>query len=218
MELVANVREIHGKKVKTLRRQGVTPVNLFGRQVEPLTLQCNTAELQRVLTRGGKTGIISLKLDKIKATRNVMVREVQREPLSGKLLHVDFYQVRMDEKLRVQVPIVMIGEAPALKQKDNYLAHELNELTIECLPDNIPNRVEIDISVLKEADQSIHVSDIHLGEGITIVNSPDQIVFRINVQFIEKEVKKEEVVVAEGEAAAGEAEEGEKAEESSDDN
>ncbi len=216
MELIANVREIHGKKVKTLRRQGITPVNLFGNQIDPLTLQCNTVDLQHILTRGGKTGIISLKLDKIKLTRNVMVREVQREPRTGKLLHVDFYQVRMDEKLRVSVPIVTIGEAPALKQKDNYLAHELNELSIECLPDAIPNRVEIDISVLQEANQAIYVKDIHLGEGINILTALEQIVVKVNIQYVEKEVKVVEEVVAEGEVAEGEPAEGEKDEETSD--
>ena len=208
MELVANNREIHGKRVKTLRRQGITPVNLFGHKVQPLTLQCDTFQLQKTLIQTGKTGIINLKLDKVKATRNVMVREVQREPRTGALLHVDFYQVKMDEKIRVEVPIVPIGEAPALKQKENYLAQELNDLTVECLPDGIPNRIEIDISNLEEADQAIHVEDLSLDEGVTIINTPDQLIAKISTRFIEKEEEVEEEVEVEGEAevvAEGEA-------------
>jgi large subunit ribosomal protein L25 len=202
MELSASTREILGKKVKVLRRQGLTPANLFGNKVEPLTLQCDTAELQRLLAHGGRTGIISLKLDKQKKNRNVMVREIQREPRSGKLLHVDFYQVKMDEKVRVDIPIITIGEAPALKQKDNYLAQELNELSIECLPDVIPNHVEIDISILEEADQSIHVRDIILDEGITVHSTPEQLVVKISTRFAEKEEIEEEEEEIEGEVEA----------------
>lgn len=200
MELLASTREIIGKKVKVLRRQGLTPANLFGNKIEPLTLQCDTFELQRLLTHGGRTGIISLKLDKQKKTRNVMVREIQREPRTGKLLHVDFYQVKMDEKIRVDIPILTIGEPPALKQKENYLAQELNELSIECLPDVIPNHIEVDVSILEEADQSIHVGDIILGEGITVHNAPEQLVVKISTQFVEKEAEVEEEIEGEGEA------------------
>jgi len=209
MELAANTREIRGKKVKVLRRQGITPVNLFGHKVEPLTLQCDSSQLQRILTQTGKTGLISLKLDKAKRTRNVMVREVQREPRSGALLHVDFYQVKMDEKIRVEVPIVPIGEAPALKQKENFLAQELNDLTVECLPDEIPSRIEIDISALEEAEQSIHVEDLSLDESVTIINTPDQLIAKISTRFIEKEVEEEAEVEEEeitGEAPVAEEE------------
>ncbi len=120
MELSAKPREILGKKVRFLRRQGLTPVNLFGHNVEPVVLQCDTAQLKHVLVRTGKTKLISLMIDKAKKPRNVMVREVQREPQTGELLHVDFYQVSMEEKVRVELPIVTIGEAPALKTKENF--------------------------------------------------------------------------------------------------
>jgi large subunit ribosomal protein L25 len=202
MELAASTREILGKKVKKLRRQGITPVNLFGHKIEPLALQCDTSQLQRVLAQSGRTGLINLKLDRAKKARNVMVREVQRAPRSGVLLHVDFYQVRMDEKIRVEVPIVTIGEAPALKLKENFLAHELNELTIECLPDEIPSRIEIDVSTLAEADQAIYVEDISLDDGIAVINSPDQMVAKISTQFVEEVIEEEVEEVAEVEAEA----------------
>jgi len=201
MELLANKREILGKKVRFLRRQGITPVHLFGHNVEPVPLQCDTARLQHVLAQAGKTGLVSLKLDKLKKTRNVMVREVQREPRTGQLLHVDFYQVRMEEKIRVEVPIVLVGEAPALRLKENFLAHELTSLTIECLPDEIPSRVELDLSSLTEVEQAIHVKDIRLDDGITVFDNPDQLVVKISASFIEKV---EEEVEAEVEAEAPE--------------
>ena len=218
MELSANKREILGKKVRFLRRQGITPVHLFGHNIEPMPLQCDTAELKNVLARAGRTGIVSLKLDKSKRPRNVMVREVQREPRTDELLHVDFYQIRMEEKIRVEVPIVPVGEAPALRLKENFLAQELNNLTIECLPDEIPSRVELDLSSLIDLDQAIHVKDITLDDGITIFNNPEQLVAKISTRFIEKVVEEEEVeaeVKAEAPEEAAPPEEGPKGESSS---
>jgi large subunit ribosomal protein L25 len=206
MELSANNREILGKKVRFLRRQGITPVHLFGRNIEPLPLQCDTAELKNILAQAGMTQIVSLKIDDTKTPTNVMVREVQTEPRTDELLHVDFYQIRMEEKIRVEVPIVTVGEAPALRFKENFLAHELNNLTIECLPDEIPSRVEVDLSDLTEAEQAIHVGDISLGDGITIIDNPEQLVAKISAGFVEKEVEEEEVEVEaelEGEVPEG---------------
>ena len=193
IELLATTRDILGKKVRFLRRQGITPVHLFGHNVESVALQCDTVPLQRVLTQTGKTRLISLKLDQAKKPRSVVAREVQREPLTGELLHVDFYQVSMKEEIRVEVPIVPVGEAPALKLKDNFLTQELDSLTIECLPDEIPDSVELDISSLTEAEQAIHVKDISLDEGITVLNNPEQLVVKISARAVEKFIEEEKI-------------------------
>ena len=218
MDLTAITREIKGKKVKTLRRHGITPVHVYGRGIEPEALQCDTLELQKILAQAGTTGIVGLKLDKSRKKRNVMVREVQKEPRSGQLLHVDFYQIRMEEKLKVDVPIILIGEAPALKMKENFLSHELDSLSVECLPDDIPSHIEVDVSILEEADQSIHVQDILLSEEVTVLNNPEQMVAKINVGHIEKEIEAEEAEAleeGEGEALEGEAAEGQAEEDTS---
>ncbi len=198
IELHTDTREILGKKVRFLRRQGIIPVHLFGHDIESVALQCDTTQLQQVLAQAGKTKIISLKYDKTKKPRNVMVREIQRNPVTGELLHVDLYQVRMAEKIKVDVPIVLVGEAPALKLKENMLAQELHSLTIECLPDQIPASIELDLSSLTEAEQAIQVKDITLGEGITVLNDPEHIVVKISLRHVEKvEEVVEEVVVEE---------------------
>ena len=186
IELQATNREILGKKVRFLRRQGITPVHLFGHDVESAALQCDAAQLQRVLAQAGKTRLINLKLDKAKGPRNVVVREIHRDPLTGELLHVDFYQVRMAEKIKVEVPIVLIGEALALKSKENMLLQELNILTIECLPDQIPASVELDLSSLTEAGQAIQVKDIMMGEGIAVLNDPEHVVVKISLRPLKK--------------------------------
>ncbi len=200
IELKASNRGVLGKKVRFLRRQGITPVHLFGHGVKSLTLQCDSDSLRRVLVEAGHTRLVSLKIDDGKKTRTVVVQEIQREPMTGETLHVDFYQVNMEEQVRIEVPVVFIGEAPALKHKGNSLVHGVNTLTVDCLPANIPASVEVDLSPLDEADQAIRVGDIKLSDGVTIVNDPEVVVVRVSSRPIEKE----EEVVAVAEAAAAE--------------
>jgi large subunit ribosomal protein L25 len=195
IELQATTREMFGKKVRFLRSQGIIPIHLFGHNVESVALQCDATQLQRVLAQAGKTKFINLKLDKAKRPRNVVVRKVQRDLLTGGLLHVDFFQLRMAEKIKVDVPIVLVGEAPALKSKENTLAHELNSLTIECLPSQIPANVGVDLSPLTEVGQTIRVKDLVLDEGVTILNDPEVLVVKVNLR--PKEMVEEEVVVEE---------------------
>ena len=192
IELKVTNRETLGKKVKHLRRQGITPVHLFGHSIESLALQCNTGELERALAQAGQTGLISLKLDREKKLRAVVVREFDRDWRRGQLLHVDFYQVKMGEKIKLEVPVVLVGEAPALKSKANMLEHELGTLTVECFPAKIPTSIEVDISSFTEPGQAIRVKDIALGEDITILNDPELVVVKISFRPVEKV---EEVVV-----------------------
>jgi large subunit ribosomal protein L25 len=206
IELKVANREILGKKVKHLRRQGITPVHVFGHGIDSLALQCNTRELERVLNQAGQTRLINLKLAKEKKPRTVVVREFDRDWRKGELVHVDFYQVKMEEKIRLEVPVVLRGEAPALKSKINMLDHELGTFTIECLPANIPDSIEVDISSLTELDQAIRVKDIALDKDITVLNSPDLVVAKISLRPVEKVEEKvvEEVVEAEAEAEVAE--------------
>jgi large subunit ribosomal protein L25 len=204
IELKVANREILGKKVKHLRRQGITPVHVFGHGIESLALQCDTKELERVLGQAGQTRLVNLKLAKEKKPRTVVVREFDRDWRRGQLVHVDFYQVRMEEKLRLEIPVVLIGEAPALKSKTNMLDHELGTLTVECLPAKIPNSFEVDISSLAELDQAIRVKDITLDKDISVLNNPDLVVAKISLRPVEKVEEKvvEEAVAAEAEAEA----------------
>ncbi|OGN97722.1 MAG: hypothetical protein A2Z77_05010 [Chloroflexi bacterium RBG_13_51_36] len=203
IELKAANREILGKKVKHLRRRGITPVHLFGHGIESLALQCDTSELDRVLGQAGQTRLITLKLAKEKKARTVVVREYDRDWRRGELVHVDFYQVRMEEKIRLEVPVVLVGEAPALKAKTNMLEHELATLTIECLPAKIPNSIEVDINSLTDLDQAIRVKDVKLDKDITVLNNPDLVVAKISSRPVEKIEEKvvEEAVAAEAEEA-----------------
>jgi len=201
IELKVTSREILGKKVRFLRRQGVIPVHLYGPGIESMALQCDTTELQRVLDEAGKTQLISLKIDNEKKPRTVVVHEVQIEPQTGESLHVDFYQVKMAEKVKVEIPVVLVGEAPALKLKENMLVQELNTLSVECLPAKIPPSVELDLNSLTESEQAVRVKDIELDREVTVLNDPELVMVKISVRRIEKV---EEPVIAEEEIEVSE--------------
>jgi large subunit ribosomal protein L25 len=207
IELKVASRKILGKKVKHLRRQGITPVHLFGHGIESLSLQCGTGELERVLGQAGQTRLINLKIGGEKKPRTAVVREYDRDWRRGNLLHVDFYQVKMEEKIKLEVPVVLVGEAPALRAKTNMLEHELETLTVECLPAKIPASLEVDISSLTEPDQAIRVKDVILDKDITVLNNPDLVVVKISLRPVEKVEEKvvEEVVEAEAAEEAVEA-------------
>jgi large subunit ribosomal protein L25 len=203
LSLTAEKRDMLGKRTRFLRRQGITPTHLFGHNIESQALQCDTVELGRIIAHAGATRLISLKIAGEKQPKGVFIREIQRDVISKQLLHVDFYQVKMGEKMEVEVPVVLVGEAPAMKAKGRMLAHSITSLHIECLPDKVPPQIEVDISILEEIEQAIHVKDIVLDPDITVHTDPEQLV----VKVAEAVVKVEEVEeVAEEEAAEAEAE------------
>lgn len=201
VELKAIGRDILGKGVRFLRRQEITPVHLFGHGLKSLTLQCETVKLERLLNLAGETRLISLSVNNEKNARPVLVREIQRNPITGKLLHVDFYQVKMQEKVEVEVPIALIGKAPALGTKGNTLIQELNTLTVECLPAKIPANLEVDISSLTEPGRAIRVKDITVDPAITVVTEPEQVVVTVTAARLEEVVVPKEAVVTPPEEA-----------------
>jgi len=205
LTLQVTKRDILGKKVRFLRRQDITPAHLFGHGLESLTLQCNTDELQRIIAQAGMTRLINLKIDADKPPRSVFIREIQRDTIKGQLLHVDFYQIRKTEKIKADIPIVLVGEAPAMSLKGRILTHTLNSLGIECLPDKLPPQIEVDLSPLEEVEQAIHVRDITFSPDITVFTDPDQVVAKVSeARVIEEVVAEVEVEAEEVEAPAEE--------------
>ncbi len=197
LTLPATDRNILGKKTRFLRRQGITPVHLFGHGLESQALQCDTLKLQRIIAQGGMTRLISLEIEGDKQPRPVFIREIQRDEIGGQLLHVDFYQVKKTEKIKVDIPIVLAGEAPAMKEKGRILTHGVTSLSIECLPDKVPPQIEVDLSHLEGVDQAIYVRDIILSPDITVTTTPDQLVVKVSEARVVVEEVVEEVVAAE---------------------
>ena len=208
LKLRVSKRNVLGKKTKALRRRGITPVHIFGQSIESQALQCATTELQNIIIHAGRTRPVSLNIEDEKQPRSVFIREIQRNPVNRHLLHVDFYQVREGGKITVDVPIILVGEAPAMKEKGRMLSHSLTSLHIECLPNNIPSQIEIDLSPLESLDDANHVRDIVLDPDIAVHNDPEQLIVKVGAAFVEEEVVKEVAqeaeVVAEAEAPAPE--------------
>jgi large subunit ribosomal protein L25 len=210
LNIKASKRNVLGKKTRFMRRDGTTPAHLFGHGIKSLPLQCDTATVQRIISRAGMTRLIALEVEGDKQPRSVFIREIQREPCSGALLHVDFYQVKRTEKIRVDVPIILTGEAPAMKEKGRTLTHSLTSLGVESLPDKLPPQIEVDLSPLAEVEDAIFVRDIVLGPDVTVVTDPDQMIVRVSeARVIEEAVPEaevaEEVAAEEAEAEAEEA-------------
>jgi len=208
LELEASEREVTGKKVRFLRRQGLIPANIYGRGVNSLSLQVDAKNLKQILTQAGGTDLISLKIGDSKKAVKVLLRDVQRNPLTDDLFHVEFYQVKMDEKIRVDVPLEFVGEAPALKHKNVALLRVLDSIHIEALPDDLPHSIEVDVSVLEENDQSIHVKDLKLPAGVTLHTDLEEMVIKVAEakKIVEEEAPAAEEALAEAEAAGEEKE------------
>ena len=179
LKLKATKRDVLGKRNRFLRKQGITPAHLFGHNIESMSLQCDAADLKKIVEHAGTSRLVSLSIAGDKGTKNVFVREIQRDVFTKQLIHVDFYQIKKGEKITMSVPIVLVGESPALKGKGRLLIHGIDELHIECMPENVPPQIEIDISVLENVEDTIHVKDLNLGAGITIHAEPDQLIVRV---------------------------------------
>ena len=188
-----------------LRRQGIIPTHLFGHSLESLALQCVSNELKKIVADAGTTRLISLDVEGEKEAKNVFLREIQRDTLSRELLHVDFYQIRRGEKMTMEVPIVLVGESPAMKMKGRILSHGIEALSIECVPEKVPPQIEVDISVLEELDQSLYVKDVVLDPEIDVHDDPEQLIVKVSeiiVKVEEEPVVEEEEEEVEGEAVA----------------
>jgi len=193
LQLHVAMRDLLGKEVRHLRRQGITPLHLYGHGVASVALQCDTRSLQSVLGQAGATGLVQVNVEGEKRPRTAMFREIQVNTRTGQLLHVDLYQVRERERVRVDVPVTLVGEAPALRLKENTLVQELNTISVECLATMIPSNITLDVEALAEPGQAIRVRDIDLGEEITVLNDPDLVVASIQVQRPEEVEVKEEL-------------------------
>jgi large subunit ribosomal protein L25 len=204
-QLAVEPRTVTGKKVRFLRRQGITPANVYGAGQESLAIQAPTVELKRVLRAVGHTQLVSLTVAGEGRPRPALVREVQHDALGGELLHVDFNQVNMQVVMAAEVPISFTGESPAVK-RGSLLLHSLSTLQVEALPDHIPPGVAVDVSGLDEDDAAIHVRDLTLPPGVTVLTDGDTLV--VKVQASRAEVAEEAAEPA-GAAAEGEAPESE---------
>lgn len=199
-------RTVVGRKVKSLRKQGLVPANVFGKKVKSLALSVKSMDFRKVFSKAGATGIVYLEIEGEKETRPVLISDIQKSPLKGTMLHIDFRQVDLTQKVKAEVPIKVVGESLAIKDKGGVLVTVLSKVMVEALPADLPEILEISIQGLTEIGQSVHVADIKIDKTkVKIEAAEDETVAII------QEPKKEEVevkpvtevpVVAEGAEAA----------------
>jgi len=198
------------KTPRALRREGVVPGVLYGRRFEPTKLQFGHQILARVVSQAGFSHFVGIDVDGGEH-HEALFREVQRDPVTGHILHVDLYRVLADEKLRSTVPLMLVGEAPAVEE-GGVLVQQLDYIEVECFPRDLPEGIEVDISGLVEFPAHIAVADLNVPEGVDVLTDDDAVVVQVSVPraVVEEEAEEEELVP--GEAAEAEAEEGEEAE------
>jgi large subunit ribosomal protein L25 len=210
-DLALNVRPrtVLGKKVKVLRRTGITPANIYGHNVPSLAIEADTAELNLLLRRAGKTALVQVSVEGEPSARPVLVRQLTRRPTTDALLHVDFFQVSMREKLTVDVPLTLVGDAPAVEQFDAIVVQAMDVITVNCLPGNIPSHIDVDISTLVDTSSNVYIRDLRVPDGVEVMNDPDLPVASVSVKGISREEEELEEAAAaeaaEAEAAAEEA-------------
>ena len=177
-------RTVTGKKVKQLRRQGILPVHMYGSGIDAQSLQGTAGELRRLLPQVGTNVPVSVEVEGSDQENICFVREVQRHPVTEDLLHIDFMRVDVTQTISAEVPITLVGSAPATQQGGTLL-QSLTSLLVEALPMDIPASVEADISGLDDFDKSIVVSDISVGDNVTVLTDSDEFVARVAAPRVE---------------------------------
>jgi large subunit ribosomal protein L25 len=210
MQLKASTRELLGKRSRRLYGQGKLSAVVYGHNAKPTPLELDRLEFQKVFVKSGRTHLVDLVVDGGK-TEKVLVREIQTHPRRLGPIHVDFYQVNLEEKITVEVPVHLVGESAAVKRGDADVLQPIHALRVECLPSDIPAEFEVDMTPLEEIESEFRVADLNLPKGVTVLLDPEELIVKIvhkREMKVEEEAPAAEAVVgAEGEAAA-EGEEG----------
>jgi large subunit ribosomal protein L25 len=170
--LRARRRAVLGKKVRFLRREGLVPASLYGPGVEPAALQLTGRDLDAALRQMTATTLAALEVEG-ESMRRVLVREVQRHPVTERTLHVDFFAMPMDVTIRADVPVQTVGEAPAVTVLGGTLVRSVETVQVEALPTDLPERFEVDLSGLTEFHHAIHARDLVLPAGVSLLTPPD---------------------------------------------
>ncbi len=198
IELAADSRKVTGKKVKLLRGEGLVPGVLYGPDIKSLPLQFKERDLNQVLNQAG-TSLINLKIDEAGPLQLALVRDLQRDALTQRILHIDFMAIKMTEKVNLEIPIYLTGT----REGEGVLFTGVNEIEIEALPDKLIASVEIDISDLEIGD-TLYVSDLEIPEGVEVLTDPEEMI--VNVTYVSMEIEEEEEEELEAPIELGEVE------------
>lgn len=210
--LSAQKRELFGKKLKRLRKQGELPGNIFGKDVKSTSVQVSLKDFDRIFKDAGETSVVYLKLEDETKERPVLISNLHYDPVSDAKLHVDFHQVNLKEKVTAHVPVEIIGEPELVKSGEAVLSINLNEIEVEALPTDIPENITFDVSKFAAIGDQLTVADAKVGSDVTVETDPELVVVALSEPQKEEEIPVPEAEPTEGEEApAGETAEGEEA-------
>ena len=201
-------REIYGKKLRSLRKKGILPIHVYGPGMESIALQSDTNNVLKVIQEAGRTNPVKI-IDSDKE-HTTLVRNVDQHPATGELQHVDFMRVDENKAIEVEVPVVLIGEAPGIRGGAGTVTQAIYSLSVLSKPFTVPSEIQADISVLVDLETNIKRGDLVLPDGVELVGDPD-----IPVAWIQPPRVQEEVAVEEGAEEGAEEGTEEGAEESS---
>jgi large subunit ribosomal protein L25 len=209
LKLQATTRTVHGRHVRQLRKDGAVPGVVYGHRTEAEPVALDAAEFRRVYAKAGRTHLIDFVLDGGRAQK-VLIKEIQKHPRYEGPIHVDLFRIDLKEKLQIDVPIIIVGESPAVKRGDGDLLISLHSLRVECLPSDIPEGVEVDVSGLENIDDSVRVHELQFPEGVTLLTGGDEMIVKVQAHRVAEEPVAE-AAEGEGEGEAPAEGEGEEA-------
>jgi large subunit ribosomal protein L25 len=197
--LSGSKRTVSGRKVKTIRSQGQIPATIYGKKVKSVSISIPQDAFIKVYDQAGETGLIELQLEK--DARPVLVHTVQVHPVSDAILHVEFHQVDLKEKVHAKVSIEQSGTSPAVEQKLGVLLNVLNEIEVEALPADLPEKIIVDITKLAEVNQELKVADLSIPTGVTVLTDKTLTIVKVG-PLVTKEAEAQAQAEAEAAAAA----------------
>lgn len=177
--LDAQRRDVLGKKVKGLRKQGLIPATVYGKGFEPVSVQVDDRGFNTLYRKAGKTALIDLNIPDL-PKQAVFVQAVQRHPISRLILHADFKVVDVNKPVQIEVPVTMTGESPIVARGDAMLNHVITTVLVEALPGNLPQHIDVDIGGLDELDKTITVADLPTGGGYRVLNEAGEVLFSLS--------------------------------------
>jgi large subunit ribosomal protein L25 len=187
--LSAKIRQNKKEKTNLLRKKGLVPAVLYGPKIKNHSIVLNEKDFNKVFSQAGESSLINLEIEKEKF--HVLVHDITRHPLNGNIIHIDFYQPDLEKEVEVNVPIVIEGEAPAVKELGGTLVKNLSNLVVKSLPHKLPKEIRINVNSLKTFDDHILVKDLILPEGVKIARRGDDIVvFVAKPEKVEEELQK----------------------------
>ena len=201
IDLELEPRTLLGKKVKSLRREGIIPVHMYGPGFDSLALQCRSQRLVQALSSAGASTPINVTIQGETATQLAFAREIQWDPRRGNIFHVDLLVADSFRLMSAQVLIVLIGDSPGARANGGTVAHQLRFLDVEALPMEMPSQIEIDLETLTEPDGVIRAGDLQLPAGVTRLTDADELVVRVEAPRVEVATPQDEPVAGEPESA-----------------